>query len=106
MRRRPEAAGTGSLESRIATYRVAASAINSDPFLGVGLDLVSVTKPFGVVSHEYDVHNLVIGTWYKTGLFGLIGMLMAVYRPAEGRVESDPRFAHRRRADDGRAPRS
>lgn len=74
----PGGAGTGSLESRISTYRVAASAINSDPFLGVGLDLVSVTKPFGVVSYEYDVHNLVIGTWYKTGLFGLIGMLMVV----------------------------
>ena len=72
-------AGAGSLESRIATYRVATTAIKRDPFLGVGLDLVSVTKPFGVVSYEYDVHNLVIGTWYKAGLFGLIGMLMAVF---------------------------
>ena len=70
--------GAGSLDSRIATYRVAAKAIRRDPFIGVGLDLVSVTKPFGVVSYEYDVHNLVIGTWYKAGLFGLIGMLLAV----------------------------
>jgi O-antigen/teichoic acid export membrane protein len=74
----PGAAGSGSLASRIATYRVAATAIERDPFVGVGLDLVSVTKPFGVVSYEYDVHNLVIGTWYKAGLFGLIGILMAV----------------------------
>jgi O-antigen/teichoic acid export membrane protein/O-antigen ligase len=71
-------AGAGSLESRIETYRVATTAIKRDPFLGVGLDLVSVTKPFGLVSYEYDVHNLVIGTWYKAGLFGLIGMLMVV----------------------------
>jgi O-antigen/teichoic acid export membrane protein/O-antigen ligase len=75
----PGDAGAGSLESRLATYRVAATAIKRDPFLGVGLDLVSVTKPFGVVSYEYDVHNLVIGTWYKAGIFGLIGMLMAVF---------------------------
>jgi O-antigen/teichoic acid export membrane protein/O-antigen ligase len=75
----PGDAGAGSLEARIATYRVAATAIKRDPFLGVGLDLVSVTKPFGVVSYEYDVHNLVIGTWYKAGVFGLIGMLMAVF---------------------------
>jgi O-antigen/teichoic acid export membrane protein/O-antigen ligase len=75
----PGDAGAGSLKSRIATYRVAATAIKRDPFVGVGLDLVSVTKPFGVVSYEYDVHNLVIGTWYKAGLFGLIGMLMAVF---------------------------
>jgi O-antigen/teichoic acid export membrane protein/O-antigen ligase len=74
----PGEAGAGSLESRIDTYRVAATAIKRDPFVGVGLDLVSVTKPFGVVSYQYDVHNLVIGTWYKAGLFGLIGMLMAV----------------------------
>jgi O-antigen ligase len=75
----PGDSGAGSLESRISTYRVAATAIQSDPFIGVGLDLVSVTKPFGVVSYEYDVHNLVIGTWYKTGLIGLIGLLMAVF---------------------------
>jgi O-antigen ligase len=74
----PAGSGAGSLDSRIATYRVAETAIKRDPFLGVGLDLVSVTKPFGVVSYQYDVHNLVIGTWYKAGLFGLIGLLMAV----------------------------
>jgi len=72
-------AGSGSLESRIATYRVAAKAIKDNPFVGVGLDLVSVTKPFGIVSYEYDVHNLIIGTWYKAGLLGMIGMLVALF---------------------------
>jgi O-antigen ligase len=72
-------AGAGSLDSRIATYRAAVAKIKSNPFVGVGLDLVSVTKPFGIVSYEYDVHNLIIGTWYKAGLFGLIGMLVMLY---------------------------
>ena len=71
--------GTGTLESRILTYRVAVAEIKRDPFIGVGLDLVSVTKPFGIVSYEYDVHNLVLGTWYKAGIFGLIGMLVVLY---------------------------
>jgi O-antigen ligase len=70
--------GAGSLESRIRTYRVAAKSIRNDPFIGVGLDLVSVTKPFGIISYEYDVHNLVIGTWYKAGLFGMIGIVVAI----------------------------
>ena len=72
-------AGAGSVESRIATYRVAASAIRRDPFVGVGLDLVSVTKPWGVVTYEHDVHNLVIGTWYKSGLFGMMGILICLF---------------------------
>jgi O-antigen/teichoic acid export membrane protein/O-antigen ligase len=70
--------GSGSLDSRIETYRVAAAAIKEHPWVGVGLDLVSVTKPFGIVSYEYDVHNLIVGTWYKTGLLGLAGMLLAL----------------------------
>ena len=67
----------GTLESRIAIYRVAGEEIKEHPFVGVGLDLVSATKPFGIVSFEYDVHNLVIGTWYKAGLLGLAGILIA-----------------------------
>ena len=30
------------------------------------------------MSDEFDVHNVVIGTWYKTGLLGVIGMLMVL----------------------------
>ncbi len=68
----------GSIEQRIGTYRVAIARIEEDPFVGVGLDLKSVTRPFGVESYEYDVHNLIIGVWYKTGLIGLVGMLIAL----------------------------
>jgi O-antigen/teichoic acid export membrane protein/O-antigen ligase len=70
--------GSGSLNSRIEIYRVATKEIKEHPFVGVGLDLVSVTKPFGIVSYEYDVHNLIVGTWYKAGLLGLAGMLLAL----------------------------
>ena len=59
-------------------YKNAVARIEADPFIGVGLDLVSITKPYGVISYEYDVHNLVIGTWYKAGLFGVIGILLAL----------------------------
>jgi O-antigen ligase len=69
----------GSAEQRIGTYRVAIARIKENPFVGVGLDLNSVTRPFGVESYEYDVHNLVIGLWYKTGLLGLVGILLALF---------------------------
>jgi O-antigen/teichoic acid export membrane protein/O-antigen ligase len=68
----------GSVDQRIGTYRVAIARIKEDPFVGVGLDLKSVTRPFGVEAYEYDVHNLVIGLWYKTGLVGLAGILIAL----------------------------
>jgi O-antigen/teichoic acid export membrane protein/O-antigen ligase len=68
----------GSVDQRIRAYRVAAARIKEDPFVGVGLDLFSVTRPFGDEGYEYDVHNLVIGLWYKTGLVGLAGMLIAL----------------------------
>jgi O-antigen ligase len=69
----------GSVDERIATYRVAVAEIEEHPFIGVGLDLYSVTKPFGIESYQYDQHNLIIGTWYKTGLIGLVGLLMALF---------------------------
>ena len=68
----------GTAEQRIRTYRSAIARIQENPFVGVGLDLTSVTAPFGIESYEYDVHNLVIGLWYKTGLVGLAGMLLAI----------------------------
>jgi O-antigen/teichoic acid export membrane protein len=68
----------GSVDQRIETYRAVVPRIKEDPFVGVGLDLFSVTRPFGIESYEYDVHNLVIGLWYKTGLVGLAGMLIAL----------------------------
>jgi O-antigen/teichoic acid export membrane protein len=71
------AASVGSVEERLVVYRSAADAIEENPFVGVGLDLRSATKPFGQENYHYDVHNLVIGLWYKAGLFGLAGMLIA-----------------------------
>ena len=73
-------AGTqlGSAEQRIGTYKAAIARIEENPFVGVGLDLRSITRPFGIESFEYDVHNLVIGLWYKTGLLGLTGILLAL----------------------------
>jgi O-antigen ligase len=68
----------GSVELRLDTYNVAIARIKDDPFVGVGLDLKSVTRPYGIESWEYDVHNLIIGLWYKTGLLGLAGMLIAL----------------------------
>ena len=85
----------GSVDQRIRTYRMAARHIKQDPFVGVGLDLASVTRPFGVENYEYDVHNLLIGLWYKTGLIGLVGMLLAllsIFRSGwSAMVESDSR---------------
>jgi O-antigen/teichoic acid export membrane protein/O-antigen ligase len=81
--------GSGTLDSRIATYRVAVRAIKHDPFVGVGLDLASVTRPFGEISYQYDVHNLILGTWYKAGLLGLVGMLtalLAVFKTGWGAI--------------------
>jgi O-antigen/teichoic acid export membrane protein/O-antigen ligase len=69
----------GSVNQRIGTYRVAIERIQENPFVGVGLDLLSVTRPFGVEAYEYDVHNLVIGLWYKTGLIGLVGILLTLF---------------------------
>ena len=45
----------GSVEQRFGTYRVAIERIEEDPFVGVGLDLNSVTRPFGVEAYKYDV---------------------------------------------------
>jgi O-antigen/teichoic acid export membrane protein/O-antigen ligase len=71
--------GSGSLESRVSIYHHAARRIADDPFVGVGLDLASITKPFGTVSYEYDVHNLLLGTWYEAGLFGVSGILIVLF---------------------------
>jgi O-antigen/teichoic acid export membrane protein/O-antigen ligase len=71
--------GSGSVDSRVSTYKVAVKRIEEDPFVGVGLDLLSITKPFGIVSYEYDVHNLVLGTWYKAGLLGVVGMVLTIF---------------------------
>jgi O-antigen ligase len=69
----------GSVDQRIGTYRVNVARIKEDPFVGVGLDIYSVTRPFGQENDMYDSHNIIIGLWYKTGLVGLVGMLLAFF---------------------------
>jgi hypothetical protein len=32
-----------------------------------------------IVDYQYEVHNLVLGMWYKAGLFGLVGILVMLY---------------------------
>jgi O-antigen/teichoic acid export membrane protein/O-antigen ligase len=71
--------GAGSVDQRVTTYKVAVKRIKQDPFIGVGLDLYSITKPFGESEFQYDVHNIVLGVWYKTGLVGLVGMMLALF---------------------------
>jgi hypothetical protein len=57
----------GSLDQRIRTYRVAEERIKEDSFVGLGLDLFSVTRAFGDDAYEYDDHNLVIGLCTRPG---------------------------------------
>lgn len=59
-----------SFWSRVETYREAAKRIEENPLVGVGLDEKSS------VAGQYAVHNLVIGTWYRAGIAGLIGILV------------------------------
>ena len=77
----------GSVDQRIRTYKVAVARIKEDPFIGVGLDLFSVTRPFGIEAYEYDVHNLVIGLLYKTGLVGLGGHAYRTACDSAGRLD-------------------
>jgi O-antigen ligase len=73
----PGSTATGSVSARVAVYRVAEKRILQDPFVGVGLDIASITRPFGIADYNFDVHNIVIGLWYETGFFGLLGMVLA-----------------------------
>jgi len=69
--------GTGSpddpdrtLGSRVATYHGALARISSNPVVGVGLD------PENNQINDHPVHNIVIGTWFQTGIVGLTGMVL------------------------------
>jgi O-antigen ligase len=61
-----------SFWSRVETYREAAKRIEENPLVGVGLDEKSS------VAGQHAVHNLVIGTWYRAGIAGLIGILVVL----------------------------
>jgi O-antigen ligase len=57
-----------TLGSRLDTYRAALDRIAADPFVGVGLD------PESGQADQHPVHNIVIGSWFQTGILGLTGI--------------------------------
>jgi O-antigen ligase len=60
-----------TLHSRLITDRAAWDVVNRNPFIGAGLDGVSSYTVTGM-----QVHNLLLGSWFQSGLLGLIGMLL------------------------------
>jgi O-antigen/teichoic acid export membrane protein/O-antigen ligase len=58
-----------TLDERLTTYRVATKRIQENPIIGIGLDR-NTTAPA-----EW-VHNIFLGSWYTTGFFGLIGIIL------------------------------
>jgi O-antigen ligase len=67
-----------TLDSRLRGYRAAATQIEKNPFVGVGLDAeVDVTPDAaGGPTTTLPVHNIILGTWYQTGFFGLVGLIL------------------------------
>jgi O-antigen ligase len=91
--------GTGSpddpdrtLGSRVDTYRGAIDRITGNPFVGVGLD------PENNQINDHPVHNILIGTWFQTGIIGLAGMVLiflAGLRSARASIFSARSFEER-----------
>lgn len=59
-----------TLWTRLETYRDAADRIASNPFVGVGLD------PESAIVGDLEVHNFLISVWHRTGVLGIIGMVV------------------------------
>jgi len=73
----------GSGQDRISVIQQAWPRIESDPFVGTGLDVydTDVTIISHAYSVRYQIHGLPIAAWYETGIFGvagLIGLLVAL----------------------------
>jgi O-antigen/teichoic acid export membrane protein/O-antigen ligase len=58
-----------TLDDRIQTYRAAINRVEQNPIVGVGLNRDTTA------ASEW-VHNIFLGTWYTTGLLGLVGMTL------------------------------
>jgi O-antigen ligase len=69
----PEGSTGATLWSRVDTYGAAMRRVEQNPLIGVGLDEQSATID------NYVPHNLVIGTWFKSGIVGLVGMLLIFF---------------------------
>jgi O-antigen ligase len=59
-----------TLDSRLQGYHVALVRIVKDPFVGVGLDTESSR------AGTLPVHNIIIGTWFESGILGVIGIIL------------------------------
>ncbi len=70
--------GQDTFQSRLLTYRLAWERIKANPFLGVGEDVPSSSILDAQTATSYQVHNLFLGRWYSSGIFGLVGVLMIV----------------------------
>ena len=67
-----------TLFSRLRTYKAAWQRIESDPFIGRGLDRASEQVGDPVAGGVIQVHNLFLGRWYDSGILGLIGVTLIV----------------------------
>lgn len=70
--------GQGTVLSRLDVYESAVERIGAQPVLGTGMDLASSTIYSPTSKTRHQVHNLLIGRWYETGILGLIGLLLIV----------------------------
>ena len=65
-----------TLGSRIAGYKIALKRIEADPAVGVGLDAtVDVGADANGRPQTLAIHNIVLGTWFQTGILGLVGLV-------------------------------
>lgn len=66
------AAGAGgTFASRVQTYEQALWSIGLDPIVGQGLAQ-------GPTRTGYEVHSLLLGAWYQTGIVGMLGIFLIV----------------------------
>lgn len=70
--------GQGSLSSRVDVYDQAWTTIKEHPVIGRGLDPDSAAIYTSTTGREHLVHNLFLGTWYESGLLGLMGVLLII----------------------------
>jgi O-antigen ligase len=83
-----------TLGERFTTYHIAIKRVEENPIAGVGLNRNTTA------ASEW-VHNIFLGSWYTTGFFGLIGIILIFFGSArtawstvlEGRSEDERAFA-------------
>jgi hypothetical protein len=80
------AAGAGgTFASRVQTYEQALWSIGLDPILGTGLSQ-------GPTRTGYDVHSLLLGAWYQTGIVGVACLFTVVVAGSAVAIVAARRF--------------